>query len=273
MAFTLGVLTDEISEDLQEAIDIAKSWDIHHIELHSAWGANVCDLSDADLSRALRIVRSSGVTVTVIDALTLRCPLDDEDEYALHMAHMRRAIRRAPLFDTDVVRLFSFWKENEMTDEKWERVFEKLELPIRLAETEGVTIGFENVSSGNIGTSHDLERMFNHFDSPALKLIWDPGNALAAGDDRSAAEGYAKVREHVINVHVKDVGFIDGERHWLPIGAGDVNYVEFFRALKDDGYDGVVALETHYRPESGSRVEGSRESLEGLREAIAEATA
>ena len=81
------------------------------------------------------------------------------------------------------------------------------------------------------------------------------------------------MREHVINVHVKDVGFIDGERHWLPIGAGDVNYVEFFRALKDDGYDGVVALETHYRPESGSRVEGSRESLEGLREAIAEATA
>ena len=272
MAFTLGVLTDEISEDLQEAIDIVKSWDIHHIELHSAWGANVCDLSDADLSRALRIVRGSGVTVTVIDALTLRCDLDDDDEYARHMNHMRRSIRVAPLFGTNVVRLFSFWKEDDMTDEKWERVFEKLELPIRLAEAEGVTIGFENVSSGNIGTSHDLERLFSHFDSPALQLIWDPGNALAAGDDRSAAEGYAKVKDRVINVHVKDVGFIDGARHWLPIGAGDVDYVPFFRALKDDGYDGVVALETHYRPESGSRIEGSRESLEGLRAAIAEAT-
>ena len=272
MAFTLGVLTDEISEDLQEAIDIAKSWDIDHIELHSAWGMNVCDLSDADLSRALRIVRGSGVTVTVIDALTLRCPLDDDDEYARHMNHMRRSIRIAPLFDTNIARLFSFWKEDEMTDEKWERVFEKLELPIRLAEAEGVTIGFENVSSGNIGTSHDLERLFSHFDSPALQLIWDPGNARAAGDDRSAAEGYAKVRDRVINVHVKDVGFIDGQRHWLPIGAGDVDYAPFLRALKDDGYDGVIALETHYRPESGSRVEGSRESLEGLRAVIAEAT-
>ena len=43
MAFTLGVLTDEISEDLQEAIDIAKSWGIDHIELHSA----ITDLRDS----------------------------------------------------------------------------------------------------------------------------------------------------------------------------------------------------------------------------------
>jgi sugar phosphate isomerase/epimerase len=185
---------------------------------------------------------------------------------------MRRSIEIAPLFDASIVRLFSFWKEDEMTDEKWERVFEKLELPIRIAEAEGVTIGFENVSSGNIGTSQDLERLFGHFDSPALKLIWDPGNALAAGDDRSAADGYAAVRDHVVNVHVKDAGFIDGKRHWLPIGAGDVDYLELFLALAEDEYDGVVALETHYRPESGSRIEGSRESLEGLRAVIAEAT-
>ncbi|MBM3210763.1 sugar phosphate isomerase/epimerase, partial [Candidatus Poribacteria bacterium] len=38
--FKIGVVTDEISDDLQEAIDIAKSWGLEYIELHRVWGKN-----------------------------------------------------------------------------------------------------------------------------------------------------------------------------------------------------------------------------------------
>ena len=107
-----------------------------------------------------------------------------------------------------------------------------MELPIRIAEAEGATLGFENVSSGNIGTSGEVERLLKRFPSPALQLIWDPGNAYAAGDARSALEGYEAVRERVVNVHIKDAAFVKGKRVWLPVGAGEVEYPPFLAALR-----------------------------------------
>jgi len=268
MPFQLGVVTDEISADLQLALDTAKSWGIEHVELHSVWGTNICHLSDADLSRVLHIVRRSGVTVTNIDSLTLRCALDDDAEYAKHIAHLRRSIEIAPLFGTNVVRLFSFWKQPTLDAKTWERILEKMELPIRIAEREGVVLGFENVASGNIGTTSDLERLFAAFDSPALKLIWDPANAAAAGDNRSAAEGFRQFRDRIVHIHAKDVDFVNGERRWLPIGSGRVDYVGLLKALLQDGYNGVIALETHYRPPSGSGIEATKTSLDGLLRAL-----
>jgi sugar phosphate isomerase/epimerase len=268
MMFKIGVVTDEISQDLSEAIEIARSWGLEHIELHSVWGRNICHLDDASLSRALNIVRKSGMTVANIDSLTMRCHLDNDEEYAEHIRHLMRSIEIAPLFDANIVRLFSFWKEKEIDEATWERIFEKLELPIRIAEREGVVIGFENVSSGNIGTSDDLLRLFNQFDSPNLKLIWDPGNAYAAGEPDPYPTGYERVKHRMIHVHVKDVDFIDGRRVWLPVGAGRVDYEGQIRALIKDNYQGVVALETHFRLPGDSGVKSTRQSLDGLRAII-----
>lgn len=266
--FKLGVVTDEISPDLRLALETAKGWGIDRVELHSVWGENICHLSDADLSRVLRLVRAYGVTVTNIDSLTLRCDLNDDAEYAEHIAHLRRSIEIAPLFGTNVVRLFSFWKLPVVDDATWERIFAKLELPVRIAEREGIVLGFENVSSGNIGTTHDLERLFAAFDSPALKLIWDPGNAAAAGDDRSAADGFTRFRDKIAHIHAKDVDFVDGERRWLPVGGGRVDYVGFLKTVLRDGYDGVIAFETHFRPPNGSGIEATKASLDGFMRAL-----
>ena len=268
--FKIGVVTYEISQDLDEAIEIAKSWGLDEIELHKVWGKNICDVDDATLSKAIRTVRKSGFPVTSIDSLTLRCNLDNDDEYAAHIQHLQRSIEIAPLFDTNVVRLFSFWKEEQLDAEKWERIFEKLELPIRVAEREGVILGFENVSSGNIGTSEDLVRLFDRFDSPNLKLIWDPGNAYAAGDPAPYPTGYERVHHRINHIHVKDVGFQDGQRVWLPVGAGNVDYKGQIRRLIQDGYEGVVALETHFRLPNDTGVQSTKQSLDGLRQIIGE---
>jgi len=264
MCFKIGVVTDEISQDLVEAVEVAQSWGLEYIELHSVWGQNICDIDSAILSRVISIVRHSGLTVTGIDSLTLRCNLDDDDEYVDHISHLRRSIEVARLFDTNMVRLFSFWKLNPITEETWKRIFEKMELPIRIAESEGITLGFENVSSGNIGTSQDLEKLFSHFESPNLKLIWDPGNAYAAGDRSPNPEGYHRVKNRVVHVHVKDIDFDNGKQVWRPVGAGIVDYQAELQALKDDGYDGVVALETHFRLPGDHGVKSTRQSYDGL---------
>jgi sugar phosphate isomerase/epimerase len=127
-----------------------------------------------------------------------------------------------------------------------------------------VTLGFENVSSGNIGTSTDLTRMFDRFDSPNLKLIWDPGNAYAAGEPDPYPTGYERVKDRIAHVHVKDADFVDGKRVWLPVGAGKVDYEGQIRALIQDDYQGVVAVETHFRLPGDSGVKSTKQSLDGL---------
>jgi sugar phosphate isomerase/epimerase len=262
--FKIGVVTDEISDDLQEAIDIAKSWGLKYIELHRVWGKNICDVDEATLSKVIRMVKSSGMIVTNIDSLTLRCSLNNDEEYSQHINHLLRSIQVAPLFNTNVVRLFSFWKE-ENVDEKWDRIFEKMELPIKIAERDGIILGFENVSSGNIGTSDDLEKLFNRFDSPNLKLIWDPGNAYAAGEKLPFPDGYEKIKNRTIHVHVKDaITDEQGKNVWKPIGQGNVNYKGQLEAFLKDNYNGVIALETHCKSASGSKIDGTKESFDGL---------
>ncbi|MFC1714148.1 sugar phosphate isomerase/epimerase family protein [Candidatus Poribacteria bacterium] len=262
--FNIGVVTDEISDDLEEAIEVAKSWGLEYIELHGVWGKNICDVDAATLSKTIGVVKKSGLTVTNIDSLTLRCDLDNDEEYSQHIEHMMRSIEIAPLFDTNIVRLFSFWKE-ENVEEKWDQIFEKMELPVRIAEREGVILGFENVSSGNIGTSDDLVRLFQHFDSPNLKLIWDPGNAYAAGEKTPFPDGYEKIKNEVVHIHVKDAIFDEqGKRIWKPIGQGAVDYKGHLTTLYLEGYHGVIALETHCVSASGSKIEGTKESLDGF---------
>ena len=189
-----------------------KQWITVPVKLKDNWRKNICDVDEATLSKTIRIVKASGLTVTNIDCLTLRCDLENDEEYSQHIKHLLRSIEIAPLFDTNVVRLFSFWKV-ENVEGKWDQIFEKMELPIKIAEREGVILGFENVSSGNIGTSDDLARLFQRFDSPNLKLIWDPGNAYAAGEETPFPDGYEKIKGKIIHVHVKDVVFSEqGER-------------------------------------------------------------
>ena len=64
--FKIGVVTDEISQDLVEAIEVAKSWGLKYIELHSMWGKNICQVDDATLSQIISIVVSKMLNYTTL---------------------------------------------------------------------------------------------------------------------------------------------------------------------------------------------------------------
>ena len=263
--FTLSVLTDEIDQDFAHALDVAEEWGLHTIELHKLWGKNICDLEPAELTRALRMVRERGLRVSAIDSLFLRCPIADTAAYSQHIDILERSFRVADLFQTRLVRCFSFWRQDTLT-QHWDLLLERLELPVRLAERAGVLLGFENVKSCLVGTGAETRDLMLAVNSPALRSIWDIGNALISGEEHPYPDGYAAVRPWISHVHVKDaVRQADGSSAWQPIGSGQVDYRGQLTALHNDGYTGVIALETHYQPAGGTKEQGSRESFAGLR--------
>jgi sugar phosphate isomerase/epimerase len=57
----------------------------------------------------------------------------------------------------------------------------------------------------------------------------------------------------------------EGQPEWCVVGGGEIDYAGQFAALKADGFDGVVALETHWKGPSGDKEEASRLCLDGLK--------
>ncbi len=61
----------------------------------------------------------------------------------------------------------------------------------------------------------------------------------------------------------------DGKLRFMRMGDGDIDYEAHLRALRDDGYSGVLSLETHYKPGNGTGEDGSRECLASLKAMLA----
>jgi len=192
---------------------------------------------------------------------------------------LERCFRLADAFDTNLIRVFTFWRKEEYTAEIEARIIESFAAPVAAAQRAGMILGLENEHACFVGTGAEAARIAAAVNSPNLKIVWDPGNAFFA-DEVPFPGGYDAVRPWVTHVHIKDGKMIDtpdqGRRpQWCIVGQGEIDYDGQFAALKRDGYNGAISLETHYVPaigtgEGGKGIpeDGSRPCLAALRELI-----
>ena len=52
LPFKLGVITDEITQNFEQALDFIASFSLSYCELRQLWGRNIMSLSQAELDRA-----------------------------------------------------------------------------------------------------------------------------------------------------------------------------------------------------------------------------
>jgi sugar phosphate isomerase/epimerase len=181
---------------------------------------------------------------------------------------LERSIDLCKRFDSPYIRIFSFWRRGSLTPEIEERIVSALMTPVEVAQRAGVTLLLENEGACYLGTGKETARVVEKVGSPALKMVWDPGNAFFAGE-RPYPSGYESAAAHVAHIHIKDARANDrGELEWAVVGEGEIDYVGHFKALKEAGYDGAVSLETHFRVPSGDLEESSRLCLAGLKRLV-----
>ena len=106
--------------------------------------------------------------------------------------------------------------------------------------------------------------MIARVNSPALKMLWDPGNALHAGE-LPFPTGWEAARSYTEHIHIKDARRLSEDKlAWTVVGEGDIDYKGQIAALKASNYSGVIALETHYKAPGGDSETSSRACLEGM---------
>ena len=279
----LCAITDEISQDLSRALSVLVEYGCREAELRNVYGRYIVDADEALLQRVERELSAAGMTVPVLDTPLYKCDLDDahspaglthnatERTLGDQLSLLQRSIDLAKRFGAPGIRIFAFWRRGPLTPDIEDRIARALTRPCEIAERAGITLLLENEHACYLGTGKETARVIEKIGSPALKLLWDPGNALMAGETPypSGWEAAARLTAHV---HIKDARSEGGAPPaWCVVGEGDIDYAGQFAALRAAGYEGALSLETHYKDPGGDGGEiASRQCLDGIKRLLGE---
>ena len=273
----VGILTDEVSADFDDALDWCAQQGMKHVEVRVIDGKNVATLTDEQVQGVRRRVEARGLYVSAISSPVFKCALDPsrpvasgdrfgqaEETVEAHFAKLDRVIAIAKLLGTRRIRVFSFWREVEPARYR-DEIVRHLKRAAEVAGRQDVLLLVENEPACNGGFAAEVADLVRGVASPAVRALWDPGNEVYGGREAFPA-GYGHMKDVLAHVHLKDAYHRqDGAPKCVPLGSGDLPLVAQLRALKDDGYDGLFAIETHFVPAGSTQKTGSLMSLDALR--------
>ena len=277
LPFKLGIITDEITDDFEKALDFITSYSLHWCELRDLWHKNIMNLTQADLDRARALIQEHHLQVSDIGSPIFKYNLpempahqDKSDTFQANFTDqdserlLQKSFELARFFGTTKVRIFSYWRvDNPNTAYPYVR--DRLAKAAEVAGKNGILLVLENEHTCNVGTGKELGRILREINSPHLRGNWDPANA-AMLDEVPYPDGYMSVQGLFAHMHAKDVKKDpqSGKLQWAPVGGGFIDWRGQIRALVDQHYEGTMSLETHYRRPDGDKLVSTRESLEGL---------
>jgi L-ribulose-5-phosphate 3-epimerase len=276
--FKLGIITDELTTELDQAADFLSSYNLHWCELREMFTRNIMNSTQEDLERAKKILDQHKLQVSDIGSPIFKWnlpqvpahPNEKRDEFKASFTEpdanmlLEKSFKLARFFNTHKVRIFTYWRVDDL-EKAYPYMRDRLAQAAQLAAKNDIILMVENEHSCNVGTGRELGRLLKDVNSPNLRGVWDPGNATMLGET-PFPDGYNAVRGLFPHMHVKDSrkNPQTGKLEWAPVGDGIIDFKGQFQALRRDKYEGTMSLETHYRRADGNKVESTRESLEGL---------
>lgn len=239
-AWKLSGFGDEIDDDPRIQTAVLSALGASAIEVRSAWGMNIVDLTTTQLEELATIIADAGLVVSAIASPIGKVPVAQrEDEYD----RLRAAIAAAKRLGTDRIRLFSFYPQDaeDPARDQNEVVAGMRELA-RIAAAAEVVLLHENEKDIFGDVPERILRLLAAVDSPALQLAWDSANFVQVGvvPDQDTIE---LLSPWVDYLQVKDATLEDAAVH--PAGEGDGGVDLVVDVLLARGYRGFASLEPH----------------------------
>jgi sugar phosphate isomerase/epimerase len=298
--FRLGVISDELSQDFEEALRTMKGYGLNWVEIRTVWKTYNTETTPEQVHRIRALLEQYDFKVSVVDTALYKCDLPgagnvmgekDAYPYAGQTDLLKRAMDRAHAFGTDKVRVFSFWRVAD-PEPHFNRIAEELAKAAEVARSGGIRLVLEDEGSCNVGCARELSKMLSMVPNANVGANWDVGNGYWHGET-SFPDGYALLdKKRIWHVHLKDVRCGDSAAkqpkaeawrlkggpesqtsncHTALVGEGEVDLLGQLRALVLDGYQGTMSLEPEYETPSLTHQEATRRSLETLLKILATA--
>lgn len=248
----LAIITDEVSQELDEALRFAAEFKLDGIEVRSMFGRAFKDLTKDDLTLIAKKSRDAGLAICGAASPVFKCNLDAPEEIAAHIELFKRSVEAAKTLGTDIVRVFAFLrKSHPATSDELKRAASHFPKLLDIVRGTGVRIGIENEASCIVGNGTETAEFWQHLpQAPEFGVVWDPCNCIyLEGSNDPIRDDFPPIADKVIHFHVKDAAR-DGTKPALKcveLGKGSIDFPGHIRDLKRRGYRGWISLETHWR--------------------------
>jgi sugar phosphate isomerase/epimerase len=240
--FVLSGFADEIAEDFSTQLETLETLDIHHVDLRSVDGINVLDLDDDQLAAVREELNRRDIAVAAIGSPIGK--IDITDEFDPHRERFEHALNVAEYFDTEYIRLFSYWiPEGDDPVLHRDEVLRRMQTKVELAEERGITLLHENEKDIYGDTPARCLDLLTTIASPNFRAIFDPANFLEIGV-HPYPDALLLLIEYVEYLHIKDAKF-DQRGEIRPPGDGDGRIPDILDTLRRRSFSGVTALEPH----------------------------
>ena len=265
-SISLGIVSDEISNDFDEAVHHGLSWGISQYEIRVLRSGRVPDVEEEEFENLIQTTRARGVEITALSPGTFKHPLSRQSDLDRELNEtFPRTIALAKKSSASMIISFGFQREEGEPPKLYDRAVEYMSKAAALAEKEGMRLAVENEPGFWCDTGANTLRLIRDVDSGALGANWDPCNAYGT-DERPYPEGYEAIKPAIINVHAKDT--LKGALiQCVPVGEGIIDWRGQVQALVRDRIVRHITIETHCHP----LVENSRKNVEVLRKLLKEA--
>ncbi len=276
----LGVITDGISQDAETAFRLLKEHGLEYAELQFVYGKEIGEQTPEEVKKIKDLIRQYDIKVSCItkhnfNGIPWDTPLDS-DLIKKHQDGLKRCFALALEFECPLVRVMSCKKEMILFGangaEKWvtkvgawDAQLKIMEIPVRMAEKEGITLVAENENGGMITSNYLAAKIIEQLGSENLKILWDPCNTLYC-TELPYPTGYERGQKYIRHLHIKDakINIQKATVNFRSLGTGDMApyLLDIAGALKRDSYEGVVSLEANYRPNGLDFVDGFKSSVD-----------
>lgn len=268
----IAAITDEFSPDLSRAIPMLQEIGMTGAELRVVNGKNIMDLSRDELQRVKESLDKAGLRVISIASPLLKCVLPNSPDVDSRFQHdifaskhtfedqprlADHAFELAKFFGAGIIRVFSYWRTVQ-PEKCFDAIVKALSELAEKAAGHNVVIGLENEHACNVGTAAESAKLLAAVNHPNLKLVWDPANALVAGEDPFPGGYRLLPKGRIAHVHAKDCHMDGHTPVWGPLGTRHVDWKGQIAALVSDGYNGFLSLETHWPGPNQDKLEASR---------------
>jgi len=258
--FDIGVVSDEVSRDLEEAFALSSQWGITRYELREGGEARFPSLT----AREIRFVDErvqAGDQITAVSPGIFKGHSDDAESLEREIGEvLPRSIELAARFQCPLLIVFGFERYDGEPGSGRKAAMHAFERAADRAAEAGITVVIENEPNFWVDRPSDTAALLAEIDHPNLKANWDPANSHWGGY-LPTHEDFQILKPHIGNVHIKDYYPADPAAPWRPIGQGETPWDEMLRWVVTETGLPHATLETHCVP----LAESSKESLEALR--------
>ncbi len=242
---------DEAARSIEDQIRITKNLGWSYIESRNIGGTNLHDLSEADFDHVEKCLNQSGVRINCFGSAIANWATKLSDPFEQTLEKVNLAIPKMKRLGSKMIRIMSYPPAAIGEDQQEEERFRRMAEVCRLFSEAGLLAVHENCNNyGGLSAEHTLKMLAA---VPDMKLVYDTGNPVFTQEFTSsnpevmqnAWDFYAKVKAHVVYIHIKDGVRKDGKTIFTYPGEGDGHVERIVKDLVESGYDGGISIEPH----------------------------